>query len=427
MAKTRTRFRDLTLAPIIALVAGLLLAGCKSDSDSAGPGGGAVTVTGTVIDGSARPVANAPVVITGRPATATDANGAFTVTDVPVPYDVTVILSTNKSAITYKGVTRPDPTLYFTGFSLVTPNSATISGTVSGGAGLPLPLNHLGRVVFVADVAGGTGTTNVTTGAYSLATSWTGAATITGTLHALQWETAGGLPSAYKGYAAKTGVAVTNGGTFAGQNIALSAPSASTVAGSVTVPAGMTLTSKSFALRFNDFASLSLGSDGSAATTFNYNVPTITGASVALSANASSASLGSTSTIQLATPGASGIAITLQAPPQPSLPVNAATGITTTTPFSWTPVAGGVHVITFNPGAAGEPTYIVVTTGSTATIPDLAAQGLALGASKPYNWQAISFGPFGDMNAATGPSGLAVVLKEGWRAYSLSRSFTTAP
>ncbi len=420
-------------ASLLSNVAAFLLVmvafvGCKSDSDSTSSASGVITVTGKVIDASSQPIPNTPVVVSGRPATTTDANGNFTVTGVATPYDVTAIFSATKMAITYKGITRTDPVIYFTGAALTTPNSATVSGTVSGGAGYPLPANHTSRVMFVSPEVFRSSSPSGTTGAYTLNPAWIGAATITGTLHALQWETnASGLPLTYKGYGTKANVALTGGGTFGAQNVTLAAATGSTVSGTVTVPAGLTLNSKTIELSFNRLGSTSLGSDLTASTSFSFNVPAITGATIILSGFGSSASLGNTSTVLRTTPGLSNVPLVLVTPPQPSLPVDAATGVTTASPFSWTPVPGGVYVLSLN-GPAGEPDYFVVTTSPTGQVPDLSAQGLGLGAGKTYTWSILSFGPLADMNAATGPDGLVGVLTvEGWRAFSGNRTFTTAP
>jgi hypothetical protein len=419
---------SLLVRPAMVLLAAAVIFGCSSDSDSPSGAGTVITVTGRVIDGSSQPIPNTPVIITGLPATTTDANGSFTVTGVTTPYDVTAILSASKISITYKGLTRSDPVIYFTGASLLAPNSATVSGTVSGGAGYPLLINHANRAMFVSPEVFRSTTPNFTTGAYSMSAGWTGAATITGTLHALQWETdASGLPSTYTGYVAKPNVALTAGGTFANQNLALTAVTGSNVSGTVTLPAGLTLSNKRISLAFNSLGAAQLGSDATAGTAFNFVVPNIAGAIVVLSANAASGALGTSTVTLRSTPGASNVGLVLQPPPQHSLPVSAATGITTASPFSWTPVTGGVYVLVLN-GPAGEPSYFIVTTATSGQIPDLSAQGLGLGASKNYTWQIHSLGPFTTMDAATGPIGVVSVFAlEGWQSTSGSRAFTTAP
>jgi hypothetical protein len=80
-----------------------------------------------------------------------------------------------------------------------------------------------------------------------------------------------------------------------------------------------------------------------------------------------------------------------------------ATGVDTSTDFVWTPVAGGIHLLLFV-GSSSDPTYFIVTAGSRARIPDLAAQGLGLPSGRQYQWGLIGLGPFAgiDAFAATG-------------------------
>ncbi len=425
MHSSKRLFRIWTIAFLLA--SGIVLAGCSKDSDSSTGASGVITVTGKVIAFSGLPVANTAVVVSGRPSTTTDANGMFTVTDVTTPYDVTAILSTSKTAMVYKGLTRSDPTIYFTGSVVAPPNSATVSGTISGGVGYPLPASHNSRAIFIATDVAGYASPNPATGAYSLGVFWNGAATITGTLHALQFQfDASGMPVAFKGYGTKANVALTGGGTFASQNVALSAITGSTVSGSIVVPAGLTLGTKTLNIALNDAGDVPIGSEATASTSFSYAVPEIAGATVVLTASGSSASLGQSSLSKRTTAGTSGLTLTLLAPPQHSLPVASATGITTTTPFTWTPVPGGTYILYIN-GGAGDPNYYIVTTSPTATIPDLTAQGLSLPSNKAYSWTIYSFGPFADMNAVTGPKGLFPQSYDGWRTNSTARGFTTAP
>ena len=195
-----------------------------------------ITVAGTVVSQYAGPLPNVPVIITGYPSTTTDVSGHFTISGVSTPYEVTVVSVSSKRAIVYRGLTRPDPTLYAVELVLLMfPYSSTISGAVSGGAGFPQPANHTTTVAFSSDHAGGNGTASVGSGAYSVAVSWDGPTITTGSLHALQWEEASGLPLTYKGYGTKAGVALADGGVFTGQNIAMSAVPTATMTGAVRV------------------------------------------------------------------------------------------------------------------------------------------------------------------------------------------------
>jgi hypothetical protein len=414
-------------ATVVSLVTLLsFVSGCKSDSSS-GPGTtGTITVSGKVISVTQQPIASSPVVITGLPATITDANGAFTVAGVTPPYDVTVVVSASKLGITYRGLTRPDPTLVNFLSSVPPPNSATVSGTVSGGGGFPQPATRTSAALLTSTETSASTTPNGTTGAYSLTTTWTGAATLTTVLHALQWDkNAAGMPTGFTGYAEKTGVSITAGGTFAGQNIAMTAVTGQTITGAVTVPAGLTLGTKAMSLVFPTKGTISLGSESGTATSFSYTVPVVTGTTLTVSASASGTGGVVSAAKSGIASGATGVAITIPSPPSPSLPVDAATGVSTATPFSWAPIGSTIYLLLLN-GPANQPDYLVITASPTGTIPDLTALGLGLPKGLGYTWNVLAFGPFATIDAAASPTGI-IPLGDVVTATSASRTFTTAP
>lgn len=420
--------RPLVLLTVIVVVALFSSAfpGCKSDSDSSTGTSGTITVTGKVVTSAQVPIANSPVVITGRPATVTDANGSFTVTDVSVPYDVTIVVSASKLGIVFRGLTRPDPTLANILAVGAGANSATITGTISGGGGFPEPANRLCRVYLTSAEASGSGTANANSGAYSMTPAWNGSATITAVLRALEWDrNAAGIPTGYTGFGEKTGVAITSGGTFATQNIAMTATTSLNIAGTVTVPASFTLNTKSLGLTFSAGENFTLGTESGTGTAFNYPVPTITGATFSVSAAASGTT--GTGTVRKAgiTAGATGVAVTVPSPAALSLPVNAATGVDTTTSFSWTPSASSIYLVYFN-GPVNQPDYLIITSETSTKIPNLASLGMGLPVSTAYSWVVMGYGPYTSVDAAAGTAGL---LTQGDSQVSLStsRTLTTAP
>ena len=413
-----------SLAALLSLLLALV-SGCSSDSDSP-TGSSTITVSGRVVDGQRRPVPNAPVVITGLPAVTSNANGAFSIAGVTPPYDITVVISSTKLGITYRGLTRSDPTLVNLFSSSPATNNATISGTVSGGAGYPLPANHTSSVVYVSPEASGGSTPSSGTGTYSLNLSWDGISTTTGTLHALQWETSGtGMPLAYKGYATKAGVIVSNGGSFPNQNLPMASVTSGTISGTITVPGTVTLAAKVLSLAFSSTRSISLGSESGAAAAFTYTVPNVTGTTITLGALGSGAGGQAIASKTGILVGASGVALTLPEVPQLSLPVNAASNVTNTTPFSWTTHSSMVYIAYFF-GPANEPIYLVVVGTASTTIPDLTSLGLGLPASAGYTWYLIMYGPNASIDAAAGTNGI-VPLGDSMGALSSTRSFTTAP
>lgn len=392
-----------------------------------------ITVAGTVIGFNLQPVASVPVVITTGSAslsTTTNASGAFSVGGVTPPYDATVLAGSQ--ALTYKGLTRTDPTLFFLGSAPGVARAASLSGTVSGGAGFPQPANHRTITAFGSPEAVDSATANTTTGAYNMGTvSWFGPTTTTGNIRALQWQFDGtNLPTDYTGYGEKLNVTLSDGGAFTGQNVAMSGVSEATISGSVSLPAGYSLGSKRLAVGFADRSLISVLFDTGASTSFVYTTPNVTGATIQMQVTAAN---GAGTSVVTTRPGlavnATSVSIPLPAGSDLSLPPNAATNVNNSTTFSYTPFSGGVHFVVFN-GPGTSPDYVVVTTAASTTIPNLSSVGLGLPASTVYTWQVYGLAPFASVNAAAGPGGwLAAFLgtAEGSISVSASRTFTTAP
>jgi hypothetical protein len=71
----------------------------------------------------------------------------------------------------------------------------------------------------------------------------------------------------------------------------------------------------------------------------------------------------------------------------------------------------------------------VFTSGTSATLPDLSASGIAFPSSAGYQWEVVGLGPFATVDAAA--SGLLDLIGfgriDGFETESTVRSFTTAP
>lgn len=272
-------------------------------------------------------------------------------------------------------------------------------------------------------------------GAYNLGTvSWFGPATTTGTIHALQWQRdAGGLPIDYKGYGTKTGVALSNGGAFPGQNVALTNVAEANLSGSVSVPTGYTLSQKVLSVSFSPNANVPVLTDSTATNNFSYVTPNIGGATMLLAATATKPAMAQVVISYKAglAPSATGVSLNIPAAPELGLPANAATNITPSTDFSWSAFSGGVYMVYFN-GPGSQPGYYVVTTATTTRIPDLSSLGLALPPATSYSWSVYAFAPFASVDAAAGPEGFLAGLfslpsSDRSIALTYSRTFTTAP
>ena len=78
--------------------------------------------------------------------------------------------------------------------------------------------------------------------------------------------------------------------------------------------------------------------------------------------------------------------------------MDGATGVDTTTDFTWTPVPGGIHVL-FLTGAGNDPAYAIVSGGTRTRIPDLSAQGLGLPSGHSYDLILYGIGPYASVDA----------------------------
>jgi hypothetical protein len=425
---------------VLALALTVLVGGGCSKSGSTGPGSGAgsvITVTGKVVGQNGQAVASVPVVVPGKASTNTDGSGNFSIANVTTPYDISLVNASSKSAIVYKGLTRTDPTLLFFGSFPGTARTGSISGKISGGEFTPnQPATDVTNVAFAsAETNGSTSTVaNGQFGAINL--SWYGPTATTGSLYAIQFTAgAGGLPvaSGYKGYGVRSGIAVNDGSTLTNQFDTLQSVTTSQFTGTVTVPSGYTLAGKAVYANVAPSAVIFLFSESNAITNLSYYTPGIPGATLLLGAEATKTGGGTAITWRngLAI-GATGVSVSIVTPPELSLPVNAATGVDTTVTFTWTAMTGGVHLVLFT-AAGSNPAYYVVTTGTSATIPNMKPFGLGLPGTTAYQWQVYGFGPFSSVDAAAVSAGFITGISpplasgDAFVGISASRTFTTAP
>ena len=377
-----------------------------------------ITVAGKVTDMSKKGISGATVAIGSQHATA-DGTGAFSIAGVTAPYDAIVIVpvGTRNAAIVFKGLTRADPTLIALPVTGSLPNSGTVSGSVSGGDALPAASDKT-AVAWGSPEA--SDSTTFTTNPWSLSLDWSGPSATTGNVHALQWTPTSGIPTSYKGHGVASGVAVANGGTTSSVAIAMTAPVASTISGTVTVPAGVTLTGKTLGISFADGAAFGVGTDSTAATSFNYPVPTGIGSTASVTAGGMATGALSITQVNGIASGSTGTAVALLAPALQSTPVVNATGVTTATDFTWTQLTGALHFVIINSSSATAPVYYLITTGATGRIPDLSSLGVVLPGSTAYTWGILAVGPWASVDAFAGGTGLVPT-----GATTLNESLTT--
>ncbi|MFZ1080367.1 MAG: hypothetical protein WAO19_00405 [Candidatus Kryptoniota bacterium] len=393
------------------LVLGLLVVGCKKNSSPTGPGSTGA-INGYVMDIDGVPINAVSVIVKGKSPVITDANGAFSVSNVTTPYDIILVLSTEDAAVEYTGVTRTNPTLYYP-YSLTTSKTATISGTV------PAATGKTTEVFFVSGNYSWWTTADPNTGDYSITPSWKGSTnTLTGILYVLRWTSnTAGLPSQYDAYDFVS-LTISAGGTFNNNNFLttdLTDPPNQNISGSVSLPStSYSLTEKDLYIDFGG-AYVFIASETGASLTdnFSYNVPVVNGATFEVDAYASAASTPTNRTCYYwktgIAAGASGVTVPLAVAPQLNLPANNGTGVDTTIQFLWAQGGGGgVYEFAVAPVTTGDgPTFIVITANTTANIPNLAPQGLGLPSNTSYEWDVTEYYPLSSVDSAASNSFVA--------------------
>ena len=202
-----------------------------------------LSVSGTVVDVLGNGIPSATVSIQGTTAT-TDANGAFTIGGVAVPYDLIVkqTVTTTDAAQVFEGMTSATPTIdpYAGIVALGTP---LMSATISGNLSAAVATGHTARVCVQATTTWMAGCTSVGAGStsYSFTASWVSGTSVPVTVQALEIATdSNGMATGYGRYGTATG-SVTNSGTPTIDVTWGSTPSTGTVAANVNVPAGFQL------------------------------------------------------------------------------------------------------------------------------------------------------------------------------------------
>jgi hypothetical protein len=388
-----------------------------------------VTVSGTVTDEFGNLAPGETVILANTTASfsqtaVSSATGTFSIPSVPTPYNATIIDSGGKIIVQYLGLTRADPT-FMVLIAPAPPLTSTLAGQLTGGT-FPQMSGFDTTIVFGSPQTNLESSSLAVSGTgYSGDIAWSGPNTTTGTVYALQsYSPPSSLPTTFS-YGALSNVTLQNMESLSGQNIALAAVTTGTLSGTITLPTGFTVTSAGVVVTPGPGAVIEPVNDGSGSTSFSYTTPVISGATYSLlveTEGAGSAVSFFKKTGLSAT--ASGITAAVEAPPTLTLPVDAATGVTLTTPFTWSTFNG---VYLWAAQGSGQ-SYYVFTTETTTTIPDLSSAGIQLPASASFEWLVAGIGPQTTIDEVAIPGGLLNLaeLVDGSFGESAERGFTTA-
>lgn len=393
-----------------------------------------LTVQGRLVGSQGRPLPGVAVASQGQ-STVTDIDGAFELSGLSVPYDLTAWSVTDEAAIVYQGLRESEVVLggFLTSVGPVA-RSATVTGTLTGEA-IPVGTNQIVAVCAegLDGPAQGCDFVSPTETDFSVFVQWWGPETRSVRLHLLQIERdVSGVPVAYPGYATHD-VELTAGTTpSVADPIDLGAALDTTeVELTVLSTSALYATIGAVQLGPNLATSVMVNNDGTAA--FAVAMPVLPGATYTF--------LAATGTDDMAwVTGLTGGSATLIVPDAPALvaPANMATGVTTDTEFTVSNPGGGPLVWIWN-DTATDYGLALLTTSTTVTMPDTSGLGLPLPAGATFDWQVIATGGDSVESAAYRPAeGLNFVSMllggsspgfkgDGTIISSSSRQFTTAP
>jgi len=401
----------LSHARLAALTAVVLLS-CSSRPPSVAT---EVDVTGTVVDLEGAPLAGVKVRVGDGAVVTTGADGSFHAGAVPVPFDVAAVATGagGATAVVYQGLFRPDPLLYLDAQGGTLPAPATVSGTVAGnGIAFPLATNTLVEVSLqCADVSEKTA---LTSGSWSISSTWAGPSSQTGVARALWWQRdpATSLPSAYLGYGERP-ISLGSSQTLGGVAIALGPVGSAILSGALRAAPGHTLTARGMDLLFGSTDIRLLGTERTLpiAPSFSYPVPT--GLPMVGYGIFATSTVDEGSVLEMTPAALTGFDHTMRSAPVPLEPAAGATGVSRSTRFAWAGFPGGIYRLQAAPAAGNGPTYRVFTASTEAHLPDLSALGAPLPAGASYSWRVDAYAPCASVDAAvTRGAGCPTVARE---------------
>lgn len=377
--------------------------------DQAGAAGASESgaVHGQVIDFWGHPLSQVALQIAGKKTT-TDAQGSFTVPDVPAEYDASLVVEfiqevKQTHAYSYLGLTRRDPTLQvFRGLDAA---NANLDVTFTNADQSLTDARTLGFALAGPD--GSFEKMGATKGGVSTSVRWFGPHSTIEHAYALIWENdaVSGLPLSYHAFA--TGMVPLVDGVVDHVPLMLDLSpktiTAGTISGNVAATGGANRIN-SVSLRSDSGASLRLLLDTAATTNFSYVVPTIANASISFAAanGCTSASAGC-AIVHRESLGVGASAISVSIPsPATALSASPAGAVDENTTFSFT-ASPGVYVSVLD-NSLGNDRLVIVTNQPSFKIPkQVGSYSLARGAT--YWWTVQAHGSPANVDAAAGPSG----------------------
>ena len=383
------------------------------------------TIHGTVEDSNGQPAPGVVIVVGGRPAVTSAADGSFHVDGVGSLYDVSVIQDSTNASV-YMGLTRRDLRFFVSKGSVS--RLATISGTVP-----PAPGKKTLIVFTPSDfVARSMADTN--TGFFGMNVVWSSLeATRAGTLYVLRWtDDIEGRPAEYDAFGRRD-LLLTDQAELVNQDFTeldFTDPPEAEISGSITIPTGHELESVTTFMRVGPGSVRLFTQSGVSApfSTFDYVVPSIPGATFQLQGFATFGGF-SRSHIMLyrngIVPPATNLVLAMPEAHEIVEPAQGAADIDYSTVFQWTEGGRtGVYVVLMS---IGTRQFTIALGGTSTRIPDLNAYGLGLPAGAAGHWHVYKLFPFSSMDELVGNEDWRTLEPESGDIHTEVRDFTMRP
>lgn len=372
-------------------------------------------VDGVAVDAFGEPLAGMTVVLGDLGSVVTGADGAFSFSDVTLPYDLTVVDTADGLAHRFVGLSATEPRVQPISAllsSLTGELEATITGNLVHATLVPLPAQHAATVCIEGLSGEATGCRNVTLAgesSYDLTVNWSSPANLNARVRAYIYEVdADGVPVSMKA-SGTAGPVVLSDTDAAVLDITLTnTTSQASLTLETALPSGYSLSSRGLVAHYTDLAAIALATGTPVGDSDTLIAPFFPGATHSAYATGAADDTGSSSvSVAWSTGHASGGAATIELPaPATALsPPEGSSNVTIATEFSVANPSGGVVTFLLRPVTFGTgPTLAVTTDGDSATMPNVASLGLALPGSTAYSWLALASHSVTTVDAAvTGP------------------------
>ena len=379
----------------------------ESDADGQAIHGTVVSLT------TNRPLAGRTVAISGQRVT-TGPEGTFAMGHAPAAYDAYVVDADGSIVSIYRGLTARNLLLPHDGIEDSTA-VASVEGGVAGGATYPLgPTGSVTVSIFSNAALASIPISGLLPSGMAgpnfgpVPVSWTGADSIAGQAVTLgSFANAdGGAPTSWF---ATQPVTLTKDQTATIDVTLAPVQTSFHIAGTIVAPSGATVVQKQIFYRFPfPGAIVALPAQSATSAPFDDIVPDLTsqGAQLCVGAGANPGSF--VTEICGLTAGLSGFTVTLEPPPSLTAPADMTT-VSSSTMFTWSTFAGGIHLLVLQPAAASAATpRIDLFTAETSTVwPSLSDMGVAFPGETSYEVSIEGLGPYASMDDAVGPGGIA--------------------